>query len=158
VIMWFFPYLRRHMRLFVALALMAWLSASVAGVANCYLVQSHKFGKHLPIASAQRAEFDLGKEASRPLQAQGGDHVVAAGSSDHSTDTGKENCDRFCVDESSTVAKADADLPGLLVLVRVVSADWQPPTPADSASMWRSVERQVSQGLPLFLRLLRLSI
>jgi hypothetical protein len=155
--MWPFPYLRRHLRLLAALALMAWTSALAAGWVNCYLVQSHEFGKHLPIASAQRAAAELSNEARRSLHAQVGGHVVSGGSGDHSADTGNDECDRFCVDESSTVAKADAVQPDLLGLVKVTSADWQPPAPILSASIWRSVERQVSQGPPLFLRLLRLA-
>ena len=95
--------------------------------------------------------------ARQLLDGEDGDHD-GAGGPEGQADTGKAGCLKFCDDQSSTLAKgetAQTDLPGMVMTAAI---DWLSAIPTATAATWRSAERQISQGPPLFIRFLRLTI
>ncbi len=151
------PFHRRHLRSTAMLTLLAWALALMAGMVNACQFQAYTPGTHPSGASAHHDSNEWGMHAGHALRVGDGDHD-AFGGHEGQSDTGKAGCLKFCDDKSSTVAKAEkaqADLPGILM---VASIDWRPTMPIATVPPRRSVERPVSQGPPLFIRFLRLTI
>jgi len=153
------PFTRRQLRRTAGVTLFAWLFALLSGAVNACLIQPS--ATDLARANVSRAG-PLAAEAAGPGQAtrpianvphHADDEHGASGD-----DLGGAGCLKFCADESSAVTKSQtpqADLPGPFFVSRV---DWQPVSPVADAMPWRSVDRPAAQGLPLFIRLLRLTI
>jgi hypothetical protein len=148
---------RHHLRRTAGLTLLAWVLALLAGTVNACQVQLHGPGTQASVVITQGDSAERGMRARQTLHREAGDHDGAGGPAGHA-DAGKGACLKFCDDESSTVAKGEAtqtDLPGI---VKVASTDWLPAMPTATVASWRSVEQQGSQGPPLFIRFLRLTI
>ncbi len=136
----------RRLRFTVRVTLLAWVLALLAGMVNACQLQPRGTGTSGSIAATQehRAEHDDGHGR--------------AGNHDPAVDPSKAGCLKFCDDESSALAKGKSALPDLPAPAMLASADWRPAMPVANATTWRSVERPASQGPPLVIRFLRLTI
>jgi hypothetical protein len=106
---------------------------------------------------AQGDSTEQGMHAMPALHTENSGHA-GVGRHEGQTDSGKTACLKFCEDESSTAAKgetAQADFPGVVV---ATSIDWQLAQPVAISATGRSIDRQGSQGPPLFVRFLRLTL
>ncbi|MBN8489881.1 MAG: hypothetical protein J0M00_00410 [Burkholderiales bacterium] len=151
------PFQRRRLRSTAVLTLMAWVLALLAGIVNACQLQTYTPGTLTPGLSTQGGFAERGLLAGQPLLVEEGDHDVVGGHEGQS-DTGKAGCLKFCDDESSTVATAKTSQADLVGMVTVSSIDWLAAMPIATGAPWRQVERPVSQGPPLFIRFLRLTI
>jgi len=94
--------------------------------------------------------------ATQALHVEHGDgRAVQAGDT---TDAAKAGCLKFCADESSTVTNGKATQPDLPGPVLVASVDWNRAVSTAAVARWQPVERPTSQGPPLVIRFLRLTI
>jgi hypothetical protein len=153
------PLTRRQLRRTACVTLFAWLFALLSGAVNACLIQHSATDlarANVSLAGPLVAEVAGPGQATRQIaNAQhhaGDEHGVPV------DDLGDTGCLKFCADESSAVTKskaATADLLGPFFTSRV---DWQPASPVADVTPWRSVDRPASQGAPLFIRLLRLTI
>jgi hypothetical protein len=150
------PFQRRHLRSTAVLTLLAWLLALLAGIVNACQLQTYTPGTFVPVVSTQADFAEHGMHAGRALHVDG-DHDVAGGHEGQS-DTGKVGCLKFCDDESSTVTQAKTFQADLVGMVTVASIDWLAAMPAAAGTPGRRIERPASQGPPLFIRFLRLTI
>lgn len=151
---------RRQLRHTACVALFAWVFGLLSGVANACLI--------LPAEPAAAATFSLGAGASTlecefsvpPCEHKAGSaHPHAdSGHGEPVPQGGKAVCLKFCVDESSALAKSKASQVDPSGPVLLAGAPWSPPVRVAVATQWRPVERPASVGPPLFLRLLRLTI
>ena len=152
------PFQRRHLRSTAVLTLLAWVLALLAGVVNACQLQNYTPGIHAPGVYTQGDIAEHGLHAGQALHVKGGDHDVAGGQKGPS-DPGKAGCLKFCDDESLSVAQSKASQADLVGMVTVARIDWLAVMPdTTGASWWRQIERPVSQGPPLFIRFLRLTI
>lgn len=150
---------RRQLRRSAGVTLFAWLLALLSGAVNACLIQpSATFlaRSNVSLVGPLVAEVAVPEQATRLIESArhhpGDEHGGPVG------DLGEAGCLKFCADESSAVTKskaAQAELPGPFFVSRV---DWQPASPVADVAPWRSVDRPASQGAPLFIRLLRLTI
>lgn len=148
---------RRHLRSTAVLTLMAWVLALLAGIVNACQLQTYSPGTLTPGVSTRGDSAERGMHAGRTLHVENGDHDVAGGYEGQS-DTGKAGCLKFCDDESSSVATAKTSQADLVGMVTVASIDWLAAMPTATGAPWRQFERPASQGPPLFIRFLRLTI
>jgi len=153
------PFTRRQMRRTAYVTLFAWLFALLSGAVNACLIQPSATDPAR--SNVLLVDPTVGKvagqgQAIRQIEsAQHHAHDEHAGPVDDPAPVG---CLKFCADESSAVTKskaATADLPGPSFVSRL---DWQPASPVADVVSWRSVDQPASQGTPLFIRLLRLTI
>jgi hypothetical protein len=140
------------------LILVAWALALVAGVVNACLLQPQQLRAPASAASAHDLSVVRGMRIPGAFHVEHGDRADRAGGADGTMDAAQAGCVKFCNDESSTVTNAktaQTDLPGPML---IASIDWRSTVPAAAVATWRSVERPVSQGPPLVIRFLRLTI
>jgi hypothetical protein len=100
----------------------------------------------------------LSEPVVRVFHVEPGDHDSRAGHTGDTTDAGQATCLKFCDDESSTVAKSNTAQTDLSTLAVASRTNWYAVVPAITVAMHRSVEQSVSQGPPLVIRFLRLTI
>ena len=157
--MWPLHFTRRPPRHTAGVALFAWVFALVSGVANACLLQTVEPGatSRSLTADAQTAGCHSG---AAPCEHDVGPahHHADSGRGEPAQHGDKAVCLKFCTDEASALAKSkasQADLPGPVLLV---GAPWSPAVQDAVAAQWWPVERPASVGLPIFLRLLRLTI
>ena len=134
----------RRLRRTAGVTLVVWLLALAAGVVNaCALGPAgpERVGLHAEVPSHEQHRDD----GERP-----GHH--------HGSDSGQKSCLKFCDDESSSVTTAKASQADFVGMVTVASIDWLAAMPTATGAPWRQVERPASQGPPLFIRFLRLTI
>jgi hypothetical protein len=149
---------QRAKRRIVWATLLGWVLALLAGVANACLLQDHDFRIPASAASAHEGPGGRDMNAALPFHVEHANQDGAALNAGHSRDAAKAGCLKFCDDESSTVAKVQPlqlDLPGPVLLARI---DWQTALPVATVAMRRVAERPASQGPPLVIRFLRLTI
>lgn len=150
---------RKQLRRTACVALLAWVFASLSGVANACLIQPAAHGaapsglsKGDPIARAAAGVATWEREvepAHHHADDEGGNPAK---------DGGKAGCLKFCADESSALTKSEAshaDLPGPVL---AASVHWKLAMAVAAVAPWPPVERPATVGPPLFLRLLRLTI
>ena len=148
----------RAKRRIVWVTLVGWVLAMLAGVANACLLQAQGSRAPASAALAHDGSAERGLRAAQALHVKYGDldrHATQAGDT---ADPGKAGCLKFCDDESSTVTNgkaAQTDLPGPVLLA---SVDWHPAVRTAAVATWQPVERPTSQGPPLVIRFLRLTI
>lgn len=153
------PFTRRHLRRSACVTLFAWLFALLSGAVNACLIQPSATDlarANLSLVAPLIGEVAGPGQATRPIEdAQHHAHDEHGGPVG---DLGEVGCLKFCADESSAVTKSkapQAELTGPFIVSRV---DWQPASPVADVAPWRSVDRPASQGPPLVIRLLRLTI
>ena len=153
------PCTRRQSRRTTCVTLFAWLFALLSGAVNACLIQPSATDlarSNMSLEGPLVGELAGPGRATRPIE--NARHHADDEHGGPVDDLGQAGCLKFCADESSAVTKskaAQADLPGPFFVSRV---DWQPASPVADAAPWRSVDRLASQGPPLFIRLLRLTI
>ena len=132
--------------------------ALLAGMANACLLQPHGHG---PSAAAVAPHEGSPAHVLKSVQAPPTDHEHPAGHAepvDDSPDAGKAGCLKFCNDARSTVANGGAvqpDLPGPALFACI---EWSAMVPTGRVLTWSSAQRPRSQGPPLVIRFLRLTI
>lgn len=149
---------RRRLRHTVRVTLVAWLFALCAGVVNaCMLTPQGSGGPGVfapsPLPSAARAEH---ASASKDAGHRGHDDPVAGHG--HEQDAGKDGCLKFCDDESSALSKNKIPVPDPGVPLLVSMAPWSPIVPNAGLGTRLSRGRPTSQGPPLVIRFLRLTL
>ena len=146
---------RRRLRRAACTTLVAWLFALAAGVVNACVLTPPEPASRGPRAHSAAEAASL-PETAGEAEAHGHDEGVAHHG--QSGSGGNQGCLKFCDDESSALSKNKAstfvaDLPFAAVLalslpiVRVASAGTRP-----------TIDRQLPQGPPLVIRLLRLTL
>jgi hypothetical protein len=149
----------RAKRRTVWVTLLGWVLALLTGIVNACLMQPQ--GLRTPVSatsSVNHRSAERGMRPAQPLAVEHGDQDGRAAHVRDTTDAAKAGCLKFCDDESSTVANsktAPTDLPGPVL---VASVDWRAAVPIAAVATWQSVERPASQGPPLVIRFLRLTI
>jgi hypothetical protein len=145
-----FQFDRRQLRRTARVTLVVWLFALVAGVVNaCALTPDGSAGRGVaPASHVEIAEHAAAEDA----------YVVAGHVGDHGHDADKANCLKFCDDGSSAIAKVPLPVadPGAGP-VSVVDA-WSPMAAIGSSGFQQALERTGSQGPPLVIRFLRLTL
>ena len=152
------PFHRRYLRRTAWVTLLAWVLALVAGFANACQLQPHEPMASASASRARAASIEGGLLSTQALHVETGHYLRHAEDDDAPADAGKAGFRKFCDDESSAVAKgkpAQADLAGP---VMVSSIDWRPAVPKATVAMRRSAVLPPSQGPPLVVRFLRLTI
>lgn len=141
-----FHFDRQKLRRTAWAMLVAWLFALTAAAVNACAVA--------PAGQVERGEVRT------DVSAHGGHHHDGklANHHLHDQDSGKENCLKFCDDGSSAVAKVEPAVvdPGLTLLT--TAEPWGVIAATSSAGFWQSRERAASQGPPLVIRFLRLTL
>jgi len=146
----------RQLRRTAWATLVVWMLAMAAGVVNaCALT---------PSVSVERTTRQVGivvhdaRDLVPSTSAIDAHHEQpeTVGHHDHGQDSGKGSCLKFCDDESSAIAKvklASADVSAILI---TTAQPWR--AAAGAAGLRQSVERPGSQGHPLIIRFLRLTL
>jgi hypothetical protein len=145
-------------RRIVWVTVLAWTMALLAGMANACLLQPHESGTSAAAVASLGSSAERVTKAAQAPHAEHGHHAGQAEPDDPSPDAGKTGCLKFCDDQRSTVAKGGAvqpDLPGPALFDWV---EWFAWVPTDAAPTWWSAQRPRSQGPPLVVRFLRLTI
>ena len=152
------PFHRRHLRRTTWVTLLAWVLALAAGLANACQLQPHEPVASASTSRAHAASSEGGLHSTRTLHVETGHHQSHAEDDDAPADAGKAGCLKFCDDESSAVAKGklvQVDLAGPVTMSRV---EWRSAVPKATVATRRSAARPPSQGPPLVIRFLRLTI
>ncbi len=156
------PFHRRYLHRTVWVTLLAWVLALLAGVANACQLQPP--GALVSGTATGSPSAERGTHPMAAFHIEHGHHDAhalhdgAAPDDDAAPDAGKAGCLKFCDDESSTMPQgktAQGDVPGPVL---VASINWHSALPTATVPVWRSAERPASQGPPLVIRLLRLTI
>jgi hypothetical protein len=139
-----FHFDRRRLRRTARATLMVWLFALAAGVVNaCALA---------PAGPAQRGDTPA------ELAVRGPDAAAPAGHEGHDQDSGKVSCLKFCDDESSAIVKLKLLLVDFGSSLAAMAAPWNLTAASGNIGLRPSSERPGSQGPPLVIRFLRLTL
>lgn len=149
---------RRGLRRTAWATLVVWVLALAAGVVNaCALA---------PAGTVERANLQVGitehdAHASAPISSSIESHdeqAEAVRHYDHGPDSGKGSCLKFCDDESSAIAKVKLPVVDLSATLLTAAAPWSAIVTIGGAGFRQSLERPGSQGPPLVIRFLRLTL
>ncbi len=156
-----FHFDRQRLRRTAWATLVVWLIALTTGVVNaCVLAPAglaERASGHLPHADVAVH----GLQAGTPVGASHGshlDHDQTAAHHGHGQGSGKLNCLKFCDGESSAIAKLKLPVVDLGSSPLVAVAPWSVITATGSVDFRPSPERPGSQGPPLVIRFLRLTL
>ena len=139
-----FHFTHRRLRRTAGVTLVVWLLALAAGVVNaCALGPAgpERVGLHAEVPSHEQHRDD----GERP-----GHH--------HGSDSGQKSCLKFCDDESSAVVKVKLPAVDGSAVFAVLAQPWQPIAATGSKGWGLSSQRPGSQGPPLVIRFLRLTL
>lgn len=126
--------------------LVIWVFALAAGVVNaCALT---------PAGLEERG----GMHADATVPASHRDKGEQVGHHGHQRDSGKDSCLRFCDDESSAITKVKLPVVDLGLTLLTAAEPWSSVVAAIVADLAQSPERPASQGPPLVIRFLRLTL
>ena len=151
----------RHLRRTAWVTLVAWVLATLVGVASaCQL------GPNAPAAptGVAAASDGSGGSSARSVDlaqvphTEHRDHAAPTAHEGGTRDPAQAGCLKFCKDRASTVAKGKtvpADVPGAMPAARI---DWPSTVAAADLAIGRSAKRPASQGPPLVIRFLRLTL
>jgi hypothetical protein len=152
-----FHFDRGQLRRTARVTLVVWLFALAAGVVNACVLT--------PAGAAERrvapiSHVDIAAHGVLAGPGHDGDHVQGGPvlPHGHGQDAGRASCLKFCDDESSAIAKVKLPVvdPGA-GLVTVVEA-WNPMAAIGGPGFRRAPEPPGSQGPPLVIRFLRLTL
>lgn len=144
-----FHFDRRQLRRTAWATLLVWVLALAAGVVNaCALT---------PAGPIERAILQVRIVVH---DAQGSEPASAAIEShhEHGQDSGKASCLKFCDEESSAVAKIKLPVVDLSSTLLTAAEPWSAIGAAGGAGFRQSLERPGSQGPPLVIPFLRLTL
>jgi hypothetical protein len=153
-----FHFNRRQLRRTAWATLVVWVLAMAAGVVNaCALT---------PSGAAERAALQVGimvhdGHVGAPSSSAIESHhepTEAVGHHGHGQDSGKGSCLKFCDDESSAIAKVKLPVVDLSATLLTAAVPWSAIVAAGGAGFRHLLERPESQGPPLVIRFLRLTL
>ncbi len=153
-----FHFDRRQLRRTTWAMLMVWVLAMAAGVVNaCALT---------PSSTAEGATLHVGTvvhDAHADAQSSAAidshhEPSQTVGHHDHGQDSGKGNCLKFCDDESSAIAKVKLPVVDLSATLVTAAVPWSALVAVGGAGVRHLLERRGSQGTPLAIRFLRLTL
>lgn len=156
--MYAFHFDRRQLRRTTWATLMVWVLAIAAGVVNaCALT---------PSSTAERATLHVGTvvhdaHADAPSSAAIDSHheqSETVGHHGHGQDSGKVSCLKFCDDESSAIATVKLPVVDLSATLLTAAVPWSAIVATCGAGFRHLLERPESQGPPLVIRFLRLTL
>jgi hypothetical protein len=147
---------RRRLRRTAWATLVVWLIALTAGVVNaCALVPAGPAER--AVGQVSHADVVMHDPHGGALTGAGhqGESVAHHG---HGHDSGKVSCLKFCDDESSAIAKVK--LPGVDLGSSLLTAvePWNAIAAAGRVAIRQSLDWPGSQGPPLVIRFLRLTL
>lgn len=153
-----FHFDRRQLRRATWATLMVWVLAMAAGVVNaCALT---------PYGAAEPATLHVGivvhdAHVGAPSSSAIESHHEPSETVDqhgHGQDSSKGSCLKFCDDESSAIAKVKLPVVDLSATLLTAAVPWSAIIAADGAGFRHLLERPESQGPPLVIRFLRLTL
>lgn len=146
---------RRSLRRSVWVTLVAWVLAWGAGVANACQLLTQAPG----VATLGASQSD--RSTGPGMRTMPASHAQARHHEGHANPAGpanNEGCRKLCSDTSSSVVKTNPVQADVLGPPPVANATWPAAIRAASVAAWWPTERPASQGPPLVIRLLRLTI
>ena len=153
-----FHFDRRQLRRTAWATLAVWVLALAAGVFNaCALAPAGPVDRaigHVGVSAH-------GEHASTPtLFAIESHHEQAetVGHHEHGQDAGKGSCLKFCADESSAIAKVKLPVVDLSATLLTAAEPWSAIVAVGGIGFRQLLERPGSQGPPLVIRFLRLTL
>lgn len=146
---------RRYLRRTVWVTLVAWVLAWSAGVASACQWLTQAPGMATVAASSRNRLIELDMRTMLAMHAQARYH---AGHAAPAGPLNNDDCRKFCTDASSSVVKTNPVPADVLGPPLAASVAWPAAIRITSVAMWRPTERPASQGPPLVIRLLRLTI
>ena len=154
-----FHFGRQRLRRTAWATLVIWVLALAAGVANaCALTPMGTAGRAMSQAGIVAHDPHSGAP-TRAGHASLDDPVgVVQYGHGHGQDSGKVSCLKFCDEESSAIAKVKLPVVDLGVSLLTVVEPWNSNAAAGGSGLRRSLERPGSQGPPLVIRFLRLTL
>jgi hypothetical protein len=156
--MYAFHFDRLQLRRAAWATLVVWVLAMAAGVVNaCALT---------PPGPVERAILQVGTtehdaHASAPISSSIESHHEQAetvGHHEHGQDFSKGSCLKFCDDETSAIAKVKLPVVDLSATLLTAAEPWNAIVAAGGAGFRQSPECPGSQGPPLVIRFLRLTL
>jgi hypothetical protein len=149
-----FHFHRRQLRRTAWATLVVWLFALTAGVVNACVLTPAGPPQHVvrQVPHADIAVQDA--QAGAPI-------VTGVGSrhdQGHGQDSGKVSCLKFCDDESSAIAKVKLPLVDLALSLLTGIEPWNTIAASSRVGVRQSLEQLGSQGPPLVIRFLRLTL
>jgi hypothetical protein len=145
---------RQQLRRTARAMLLAWLMATLAGIANACLMQPRSM--YVPAAQAGAAAAATPDAAAAQASHETHDGATEPGAG--SAHAGKAGCLKFCADESSTLTKSDTLQPD--TAAAVVETGFAPLSDLDIATiaLRRGVDPLRAGGPPLVIRFRRLTL
>lgn len=141
-----FQFDRRRLCRTVWATLVVWLFALAAGVVNACVLT--------PAGPAEH-DTDAVTAARHGSRLDPGEPVAHLG---YGQDAGKTSCLKFCDDESSAIAKVKLPVVDLESSLLTVLKPWNATAATGSVEFRPSLEQPGSQGPPLVIRFLRLTL
>jgi hypothetical protein len=153
-----FHFDRRQLRRTACATLVVWVLALAAGVVNaCALAPGGPVDRSI----LQVGIVSLDAQARAPSSAAVESHqeqVEAVSHHENGQDSGKGSCLKFCDDESSAIVKVKLPVVDLSATLLTAAEPWNAIVAAGGAGFRQSLGRPGSQGPPLVIRLLRLTL
>jgi hypothetical protein len=149
---------RRHLRRTAWVTLVAWVLATLVGVASACQLGPNASTAPGGVAAASDLPGARGVDLAQVLHTEHRDHAAPTAHEGGTRDPAQAGCLKFCKDRASTVAKGKtvpADVPGAMPAARI---DWPSTVAAADLVIGRSAKRPASQGPPLVIRFLRLTL
>lgn len=153
-----FHFDRRQLRRTAWATLMVWVLAMAAGVVNaCALTPSGSVERTTQQVGIVVHDAHVGVPSSSAIDSHH-EPSETVGHHEHEQDSGKGSCLKFCDDESSAIAKVKLPVVDLSATLLTVAAPWSAIVAVGGAGFRQSLERPGSQGPPLVIRFLRLTL
>jgi len=153
-----FHFDRRQLHRTAWATLVVWVLALAAGVVNaCALTTAGPMDRS--ILRVGIVVHD--KHASAPSSAaieSSHEQAETVGHHEHGQDFGKGSCLKFCDEESSAIAKVKLQVVDLSATLLTAAEPWNAIVAAGGVGFRQSLERPGSQGPPLVIRFLRLTL
>jgi len=151
-----FHFDHRQLRRTARVTLVVWLFALAAGVANaCAFTLAGPAGRGVVDIAAHGAAESVLVRAGHDGEHDQGGPISPHG---HGHDAGKASCLKFCDDESSAIAKVKLPVVGPCVALPTVVEAWKPLAVISGSGSRQAPEHPGSQGPPLVIRFLRLTL
>jgi hypothetical protein len=156
--MYAFHFDRLQLRRAAWATLVVWVLALAAGVVNaCALSTAGPMDRSILQVGIVVHDAHGAAPSSAAIESNH-EHAETVGHHEHGHDSGKGSCLKFCDDESSAIAKVKLPVVDLSATLLTVAAPWNALVAAGGVGFRQSLECPGSQGPPLVIRFLRLTL
>lgn len=153
-----FHFDRRQLRRTAWATLVVWVLAMAAGVVNaCALGPSGPVERTTQQVGIVVLDAHVGAPSFSAIESHH-EQSQTVGHHEHGQDSGKGSCLKFCGDESSAIAKVKMPVVDLSATLLTAAVPWSAVVALGGAGFQQSLERPGSQGPPLVIRFLRLTV